>query len=327
MKRSYLLFALVIAVCLAGCCYAPGNEQTPFIEQWLNLPSLPMEEYRSASAQTDPSEEAGEVLVKANIEAPQVILDEMTQRRDEDYEKVADYIPEVAVELKFATASNFTGSVVYDFTDAYLRYSTVLKLMQVQQELREQGYLLKIWDAFRPMDAQQTLWEANPDANYISDPDTGTNSHSRGNTVDVTLVNAAGEELEMPTIYCEFSTYADRNYSDCTDVAAANAQLLQDVMEKYGFEGLDSEWWHFTDTTDYDIETCFDPGEISTWYAKCNYYINIRSIPDGRVESIGKIEANKQFTLLGWADNNFAYVEYEGLRGYVNADYIAKVGG
>lgn len=327
MKRICILLVLVIILGMAGCCYAPGNEQAPFIEKWLNLPTLPMEEYEPASIQaTTPGETVGPVSSDGTaIEAPVVNLDGMPDRTEADFVKVTDYIPDAVVDLKYATANNFTGAAVYDFTDVYLRYSTVLKLMKVQDELRQQGYLLKIWDGFRPIDAQRKLWEAKPDPNYVSNPDTGTNSHARGNTVDVTLVNAAGEELEMPTGFDDFTTYADRDFSDCTDTAASNAQLLQEVMEKYGFEGLQSEWWHFTESIDYEIETVFDPGEVSAWYAVCNEYINIRSAPDGGAGSIGKVKANEQFTLLGWASNNFAYIDFNGLRGYVNGDYIAKV--
>lgn len=330
MKQKCLLLALVIVMVFTGCCYAPGNEHSSFIEMWLELPTLPMEEYKSLSAQVETTPDATgdgteDSSVRKPIEAPVVDLASMPARSESDFVRVKDYIPDIVVDLKYATSNNFTGSVVYDFTDVYLRYSAVLKLMEVQEELRQQGLLLKIWDGYRPIEAQRKLWEAKPDPNYVSNPDTGTNSHSRGNTVDVTLVNAAGEELEMPTGFDDFTSFADRDYSDCTATAAENAQLLQEIMEAHGFTGLQSEWWHFTESIEYDIETCFDPGEISKWYAVCNEYINIRSIPSGSAGSIGKIKANEQFTLLGWAENNFAYIEFNGQRGYVNADYIGKV--
>lgn len=329
MKRKLILLALVFVMLLSGCCYAPGNERAPFIEKWLSLPTLPMEDYESMGAgeqnQDGTADPLDPTAVAASIEAPVVNLDELPPRSEADFVRVKDYIPDIVVDLKYATTSNFTGAVIYDFNDVYLRYSTVLKLMEVQNELRQQGCLLKIWDGYRPIEAQRKLWEAKPDPNYVSNPDTGTNSHARGNTVDVTLVNASGVELEMPTGFDDFSSYADRDYADCTDTAAANAQLLQEIMAKHGFEGLQSEWWHFTESIDYEIETVFDPGEIATWYAVCNEYINIRSAPDGGAGSIGKVKANEQFTLLGWAENNFAYIDFNGQRGYVNADYIAKV--
>lgn len=326
MKRKYTAWILIFALMLSGCCYAPGNERASFIDKWMELPSLPMEDYHSMKEQTSQEAEDPSAPTEnsAVIEVPVVNLDEMPKREPSDFVKVRDYIPDIVVELKYATSSNFTGQVVYDFTEVYLRYSTVLKLMDVQAELREQGYRLKIWDAFRPLTAQEKLWNAKPDPNYVSNPWTGTNSHSRGNTVDLTLVNAEGKELEMPTGFDDFTTFADRDYSDCTDSAAKNATLLQEIMEKHGFKGLQTEWWHFTEENDYEIEKIFDPGSVSIWRAECNEYINLRVSPNVTAAVLTTIPDNNQFTVLGWT-NGFAFIDYQGIRGYVNADYMSRV--
>lgn len=326
MKRKHTAWILIFALMLSGCCYAPGNERASFIDKWMELPSLPMEDYHSMKEQTSQEAEDPSAPTEnsAVIEVPVVNLDEMPKREPSDFVKVRDYIPDIVVELKYATSSNFTGQVVYDFTEVYLRYSTVLKLMDVQAELREQGYRLKIWDAFRPLTAQEKLWNAKPDPNYVSNPWTGTNSHSRGNTVDLTLVNAEGKELEMPTGFDDFTTFADRDYSDCTDSAAKNATLLQEIMEKHGFKGLQTEWWHFTEENDYEIEKIFDPGTVSIWRAECNEYINLRVSPNVTAAVLTTIPDNNQFTVLGWI-NGFAFIDYQGIRGYVNADYMSRV--
>lgn len=326
MKRVFLL-TLVVLLVFTGCCYAPGNERASFIEMWMELPTLPMDEYQSQKLNSQGSSEAADPSTPGSrtpIEAPEVDLDSLPDRVDSEFVRVKDYIPDIAVDLKYAAAGNFTGATIYDFNDVYLRYGTVLKLMEVQNELRQQGYLLKIWDGFRPIEAQRKLWEALPDPTYVSNPNTGNNTHSRGNTVDVTLVDALGNEVEMPTGFDDFTSFADRDYSDCTDTAAANAQLLQDIMEKHGFEGYQGEWWHYSDSADYAIEEIFDPGEIALYYAVCNEYINIRTAADVNAGTCGKINANEQFTVMGWA-GNMAYVDFNGQRGYVNADYIAKV--
>lgn len=78
--------------------------------------------------------------------------------------RVADYIPEIAVDLRYAAEDNFTGQVIYGFSDAWLRYGTVKKLSAAQETLAEQGYGLKLWDAFRPPAAQLVLWEICPTA-------------------------------------------------------------------------------------------------------------------------------------------------------------------
>lgn len=199
------------------------------------------------------------------IEAEQVTLPAETEHRilstpdDTILVAVVDYLPDIPVELKYTTADNFTGQVIYNFEDCYLRYGTVDKLAAVQSDLAELGLSLKIWDAFRPVAAQYTLWEVCPDRRYVADPRKGFSDHSRGNTVDVTLVDDQGREVAMPTKFDDFSALADRDYSDCPAEAANNAMILQLLMEKHGFTGYKGEWWHFTDNDEYPVEETFQP--------------------------------------------------------------------
>jgi D-alanyl-D-alanine dipeptidase len=93
----------------------------------------------------------------------------------------------------------------------------------------------------------------------VANPNKGYSSHSRGNTLDVTLVNAEGREVEMPTAFDDFSSLADREYSDCTADAANHAELLEILMEKHGFSAYFGEWWHYSDTTSYPVELVFEP--------------------------------------------------------------------
>ena len=178
---------------------------------------------------------------------------------DTEFVRVADYIPGIYQELLYATDRNFTGQVIYDFQDAYLRYGTVKKLKAVSDDLAEMGIYLKIWDGFRPVSAQFRLWEACPDATYVANPNTGFSSHSRGNTVDLTIVDAQGTEFPMPTGFDDFTPKADRDYSDCTEEERNNALILELLMEKHGFKGYAGEWWHYSDTDSYPVEETFDP--------------------------------------------------------------------
>lgn len=172
---------------------------------------------------------------------------------DDELVAVADYIPDIAVELRYAGTDNFTGQVIYDFQEAYLRYGTVKKLAQVQQALEDYGLGLKIWDAYRPTWAQYRLWEICPDPTFVADPSRGFSNHSRGNTVDVTLVDGQGQELEMPTGFDDFSPLADRDYADCGETARENALLLESTMEQFGFCPYFGEWWHFSDSQSYEV--------------------------------------------------------------------------
>lgn len=190
------------------------------------------------------------------VTAQEIITQEITTEKepeDDEYVLVKKYIPDIYVELRYATENNFTGVKIYDFTEAYLRYGTVKKLAQVQKELKLQGYSLKIWDAYRPFEAQQKLWEVYPDPNYVANPANGMKKHNLGGTVDITMVAADGSVISMPTEFDDFSLKADRNYSDIEDEEAVkNVMILQNAMENNGFTGYQGEWWDYSDTVEYE---------------------------------------------------------------------------
>lgn len=327
MKRLCFLLALIIVLSCAGCSYAPGYTgkwqlQSFFknikpVESQMYVPAEPLE-----SVQTQP---VGDPSVVTAIPDPGIDLAAMPYYDDDEFVNVLDFIPDLVVDLKYSTADNFTGRVIYHSNEVYLRYGTVVKLMKVQAELRQQGLLLKLWDGFRSVNAHQRLWNAYPDPEYVADPAKGGSDHSKGNTVDVTLVNAYGQEQQMPTGFDDFTVLADRDYSDCSATAAANATLLQEVMEKHGLKGYESEWWHYSDSVDYPTEKVLDPDVMGTYYAKCNEYITLRKSPSTSADAITRILVNQQFKLLGHADEYFSWVEFEGKRGYVLTSYMAKV--
>lgn len=232
-----LAWLLALCLLLTACGAPAGGTLPPEPQQTQPVPVT--------TAETEKPEETTAVL--------------LPQPEDGEFVRVLDYIPTARQELRYATEDNFTGQVIYDFQDAYLRYGTVKKLMAVSGDLAYLGLYLKIWDGFRPVSAQFRLWEACPDPTYVANPNTGFSSHSRGNTVDVTLVDETGRELPMPTGFDDFSAKADRDYSDCTETEAGNAQILEILMEKHGFTGYAGEWWHFSDTTSYPVEEIFEP--------------------------------------------------------------------
>ena len=190
------------------------------------------------------------------VTAQKIITQEITTEKepeDDEYVLVKKYIPDIYVELRYATENNFTGVKIYDFTEAYLRYGTVKKLAQVQKELKQQGYSLKIWDAYRPFEAQQKLWEVYPDPNYVANPANGMRRHNLGGTVDITMVAADGSIIPMPSEFDDFSLKADRNYSDIdNEEAVNNVMILQNAMENNGFTGYQGEWWDYSDTVEYE---------------------------------------------------------------------------
>ena len=181
----------------------------------------------------------------------------------ETFVKVIDYIPDIKVDLRYATSNNFTGKVIYAFHDAWLRYGTVCKLKKVQEILLSHGYSLLIWDAFRPATAQFKLWEVFPSDDFVANPEKGFSPHTKGHTVDVTLVSIDGTLAEMPSEFDDFSDRASRDYSGATKTAAAHARLLEDTMSLCGFHPYHNEWWHFVDLDPYPVEEQFSPSSNS----------------------------------------------------------------
>lgn len=242
-----LLAALLLTGCAADSTVQPEEPSATASAERETLP-VQMEETVPAERETEPAASTNSDTVMVYPEPQDMV-----------FVAVADYIPDIQTDLKYAGTDNFTGQVVYEFSTVYLRYGTVRKLSAVQEDLKALGLGLKIWDGFRPVVAQHRLWEVCPDPRYVANPNTGFSSHSRGNTVDVTLVDSEGREVVMPTGFDDFSSLADRDYSDCTQEAADNAELLEAVMEKHGFTGYAAEWWHYSDLESYPVEEQFQP--------------------------------------------------------------------
>jgi D-alanyl-D-alanine dipeptidase len=159
---------------------------------------------------------------------------------------VQSKIPSIVVDLRYATDNNFTQKIVYNFDQCLVLDVVAERLLAVQEELSQEGYGLKIWDGFRPFSAQWAFWDIVQDERYVSDPRKG-GRHTRGTAVDVTLVFLdTKEEVAMPTLFDDFSEKAHRNYYDAQlEKEIANRNYLQKVMERNGFKGISTEWWHF----------------------------------------------------------------------------------
>lgn len=157
---------------------------------------------------------------------------------------IQSVIPNIQIELKYATKENFTGEIVYNFSCCLLLKEAALKLRDVQDELELLGLGLKVWDGFRPVSAQWFFWQLMPDERYVSDPRKG-GRHTRGTAVDLTLVTKEGKELLMPSNFDDFSEKAHQDYMGACHEAIENRELLREVMERHGFENLCTQWWHF----------------------------------------------------------------------------------
>lgn len=155
-----------------------------------------------------------------------------------------EIIPNLVEDLKYATNDNFMQRKLYDDPKCYLLKETAQKLALADRELsqRNPGFKLKVWDCYRPMKIQQEMWKEYTNTPYVADPRKAR--HPRGRAVDITIVDASGNELEMPTKFDDFTPKAHPN-APATPKAAANRELLRSVMTSVGFTGVNSEWWHF----------------------------------------------------------------------------------
>jgi D-alanyl-D-alanine dipeptidase len=164
--------------------------------------------------------------------------------------EVAKADPSIRIELRYAIAQNGVGVPLYPADlPAMVRPEVAARLQRVQRFLREQGRGLKIWDAYRPVETQRALWKRLSDRRFVADPKKGAGSyHTQGLSVDVTLVDAEGKEVAMPTDFDVFTSAASGwAYQGKDAHVRANLRLLQFAMMKVGgFQGLTTEWWHFT---------------------------------------------------------------------------------
>ena len=127
----------------------------------------------------------------------------------------------------------------------FLRVQPAAALARVQNSLREKGYGLKIFDAYRPYSVTVSFWEMVHDERYVANPDKGS-GHNRGLAVDLTIVElATGHELDMGTGFDNFTDTAHHNFTQLPAVVLENRKLLNDLMISNGFKPFATEWWHY----------------------------------------------------------------------------------
>jgi D-alanyl-D-alanine dipeptidase len=153
----------------------------------------------------------------------------------------------IIVDLRYASPNNVTRRPLYPpGTPALVRASVAERLVIAQKYLKEKGYGLKIWDAYRSRDTQMKLWRTMQNRSYVANPKEGVGSmHLRGVAVDATLVDASGRDVPMPTDFDSFTPAALIEYKGGDPTVRANLKLLQKAMAHGGFYGLRTEWWHF----------------------------------------------------------------------------------
>jgi D-alanyl-D-alanine dipeptidase len=150
----------------------------------------------------------------------------------------------VEISIEYATSNNFTGKAVYQRAACYLHPEAENLLISAVKSARGLSLKLKIFDAFRPSEAQKVLWNHTPDPNFLAHPDSGS-PHSRGAAIDLTLIDLTGKELDMGTAFDAFTTRSHHGNMDVSEQAQYNRALLMGIMTTAGWDYYRNEWWHY----------------------------------------------------------------------------------
>jgi D-alanyl-D-alanine dipeptidase len=151
---------------------------------------------------------------------------------------------DVLYDIAYATSDNFTGKPVYSRPACFLHPEAAECLKKVIAYAAELGLKVKIFDAYRPTEAQWKLWEHTPDPDFLAHPERGS-PHSRGVALDLTLVDANGNDLDMGTGFDEFSPKSHHGAAGVSPEAQRNRHLLMGIMTSAGWDFYRNEWWHY----------------------------------------------------------------------------------
>ena len=184
----------------------------------------------------------------------------------EHFVAITDVVPDAILEIRYYSTYNFVGERIdgYEAPFALMTREAADSLKIVSDELRAEGYRLKIWDSYRPQRAVNHFirWAENlqdtamkaifypmVDKSLLFEQQyiIARSGHSRGSTVDLTLVDeATGKELDMGSPFDWFGDESHPDYTDLSEEQLSNRTILRSAMFRHGFKGIDSEWWHFT---------------------------------------------------------------------------------
>lgn len=149
------------------------------------------------------------------------------------------------ISLVYATPDNLSGKIIYANADCYLQEKAADHLRKAIHLAQPLGLRLKIFDAYRPSEAQWALWNALPDPEFVADPRRGS-PHTRGVAIDLTLTDAAtGRELEMGTGFDEAVPQSHHGSTEVSVEAQRNRFTLLGIMMAAGWDNYKNEWWHY----------------------------------------------------------------------------------
>ena len=180
-------------------------------------------------------------------------------------------------DAKYAGSDNFVGAPVDGYMSGRVVGTKELAdaLCCVRDKAGQMGYCLLLWDAYRPQRAVDHFvrWCAQSEDGKTKErhyPNIERNrmipmgyiaersGHSRGSTVDLTLCDRAGNEVDMGGWFDLMDERSHHDYENLTDVQKKNRALLRGLMLSCGFTDYQNEWWHYRLKDEPYPDTCFD---------------------------------------------------------------------
>lgn len=181
-----------------------------------------------------------------------------------EFVDITTLIPNAVLDIRYFGDHNFVGKPVdgYATPKCLLHESAAKGLVKVQQQAQKQGLGIKVFDCYRPQravdhfvrwvnDESDTKTKAEFYPNLGKDELLGgyiaaKSGHSRGSTVDLTLVDSQGKELDMGSPFDMFDTLSNTDDPRITAQQKTNRYKLKTLMTNEGFSPYSMEWWHFT---------------------------------------------------------------------------------
>ena len=173
------------------------------------------------------------------------ILDSLdSHKKLVDLKKLDD---EFQLDIRYASTNNFMRSKFYKNERAFFNMSAADRLIEAKNDLKELGYGIIIYDAYRPWFVTKMFWEGTPEnlKHFVANPENGS-SHNKGCAIDIGLYDIeTGKSIVMISGYDEFTERAYPNYMGGSKKQRDIRDMLIQVMERNDFTVYEYEWWHF----------------------------------------------------------------------------------
>lgn len=196
-----------------------------------------------------------------SIQPPRGTIKKGMIRRDPNFVRIDHHFQSgVRLDIRYATPNNFLGAKLYIFPEAYIRKEIVADLAKAVDALREHGFGIIVYDAYRPWYVTKAMWDVTPEHQhaYVADPATGSH-HNRGTALDLGLFRLSdGRPARMQSAFDDLSEKAHSTFR-CTPAQQLHREILHKAMLDANFTNYEKEWWHFQHVNSKKFPLCNYP--------------------------------------------------------------------